>query len=199
MKNNTTLTAEMMGLASVKQIDQRWTELKQAFLELGNCWQKAGEIVCWLLDNDPDARDKFRAAGISPSVYNRLEKVGRGVLLPELAEMPRFLNLPIDEQKRIVQGKVQAVIELKDGTLDTIQVDVLRAEPEILNRVVAGNRIRTIEEQRRLLERVKPAFKKAGEACELPYKVLPGRKIEIIKPCILSVSDLTAITSMLSR
>lgn len=178
------------------QIESKWNELGQCFNGMKEHISKAGELVCWLLDNDPDARDKFRKAGITPQFYNRLEKVGRGVLLPELAQYSRFERLPLDQQRQILTGEVTAVIEKTDGTFDTIKVDVLRASPDVAMRVVAGDHIRTPEEQRRIIERSRKPAEKAADACKMPWRI-SGRNIEFVKPCVLSRADmLTALRAM---
>jgi hypothetical protein len=172
------------------------TQIQGYWVELGECLKgiqlniaKSGELVCKILDNDPDARDKFRKAGITPGFYSRLEKVGRGVLLPELAQYTRFERFPIDQQRLVLTGEVTAVIEKADGSFDTVKVDVLRASPDVAKLCIAGDHIRTPEEQRRMIERTRKPAVKATDACTVPWRAV-GKVIEVIKPCILTRGDL---------
>lgn len=181
-----------MSEISKTHIQSKWQELGECFTGMKENIEKAGKLVCWLLDNDSDARDKFRKAGITPSFYNRLEKVGRGTLLPELAEYTRFQKLPLDQQRQVLAGQVTALIEKEDGTFDTIKVDVLRAPTDIAKRVIAYDHIRTPEEQRRIIERTRVPKFSADEACKMPWRVV-GNKVEFVKPCILTRADLISV------
>ena len=179
-----------------KQINDSWSKLSVALDSVRSNVLEAGKLVCFLLDNDTDARDKFRKAGLTPSFYTRLEKVGRGVLLPELAENSMYSRLPIDQQKQIVQGKVSAVIEKADGTFDTVQVDVLRADVVTQMRCIASDHIRTPQEQRQYIERMRKPTVTADNACKVPWRIV-GKSIEFVKPCILTRADmLSAMRAM---
>ena len=178
------------------QIQGYWVELGECFKEMQSNISKAGELVCKILDNDPDARDKFRKAGITPGFYSRLEKVGRGVLLPELAQYTRFERFPIDQQRLVLTGEVTAVIEKADGTFDTVKVDVLRASPDVAKLCIAGDHIRTPEEQRRMIERTRKPAVKATDLAQVPWRVV-GNKVEFVKGCVLTRADmLSAMKAM---
>lgn len=179
----------MNQIITKTQIDAKWQELGACFAAMQSKITEAGALVCWLLDHDPEARDKFRRLGVTPSTYARLEKVGRGVLLPELAQYTRFDRLPLDQQRQVLEGCVTAVVEKADGTFDTIQVDVLRAAPDVAMRVIAGDHIRTPEEQRRMIERARKPVEKAADACTVPWKIV-GNKIEFVKNAILTRADM---------
>jgi hypothetical protein len=175
---------------------QAWDKLGNVLGDMKRNILEAGQLVCWLLDNDTDARDKFRKLGVTPSVYLRLEKVGRGVLLPELAEHSMFSRLPIDQQKQIVAGKVTAVIENGKGDFDTVQVDILQADPVTMMRCIATDHIRTPAEQRLYIERMRKPMVTATEACKIPWRVI-GKNIEFIKPCVMTRNDmLSAMRAM---
>ena len=179
------------------------TETQKAWDKLGNLMDnmkanilEAGKLICYLLDNDQDARARFRKVGLTPSFYGRLEKVGRGVLLPELADNSMFARLPIDQQKQIVKGQVTAVIEKQDGTFDTVKVDLLTADPVTMFRCVATDHIRTPQEQRAYIERSRKPTVTPSEACKVPWRVV-GKLIEFTKPCLLTKSDmLSAMRAM---
>lgn len=180
------------------EVEQAWSEFSSLFSDLKKNIKKLGETVCYLLDNDPQARDKFRKAGITPSFYERMEKVGRGVLLPELAEHRMFASLPIDQQRQIVEGNVVAVVEKQDGTFDTIKVDILRADPVTAMRCIAKDHIRTPQEQRLYIEsmRKKTETPSADEVSRPQWRV-SGKMIQFVKPCLMTRADLlTAIHAL---
>lgn len=190
------MTTEKNQVVLAKTISEKWDALGGLMDDMKRNIMEAGKLVCWLLDNDDDARAKFRRSGLTPSFYGRLEKVGRGVLLPELAENTLFAKLPIDQQKQIVQGKVQAVIETQDGKFDTVQVDILQADPITVMRCIAPDHIRTPQEQRQYIERSRKHVVSSDELSKVPWRVV-GAKVEFTKPCVLTRADmLSAMRAM---
>lgn len=173
-------------------ITTAWTQLKT---QLGTMQQnivEAGKTVAYLLDHDPQARDKFRTMGITPGVYNRLEKVGRGTLLPELAEQSHLARLPIDQQRQIVSGTVTALVEKPDGTFDTMPVDIMRADPVTVYRVIASDHIRTPAEQRAMIESQRKRASvpvSAVGAADMPWRVV-GKTVIFKRDCAMGRSDL---------
>jgi hypothetical protein len=182
-----------MNTVNKIEIHTKWTELKDALKNLSKYIVEAGQVVAWILDNDPEAREKFRKAGLTPAFYGKLEKVGRGTLLPELFDYPSFGRLPIDQQRKVLTGDVIEMVRQPDGSYDSKKVDLLRASPEVVNRVVGGKELRTPEEQRRMIEKTKVV--KAEKPVEMPWHIAKnGREfaIEFVRPCVMSRSDLVS-------
>jgi len=158
-------------------LKKEYNKLGVLVVDFANKIFELGKQICLLLDNDPEARLNFRKMGIPPSMYTRLEKVGRGTLLPALVDRPYFEKLPVDQQKLIVTSKVTAVIDKGNGEFDTMLVDVLTAEKEFVDRIVAKDHIRTVAEQRQwLISKRKPITME--ESIDLPWTFV-GRKVEI--------------------
>lgn len=178
-----------MGDITNTEIENKWQELNDILSSFKKHILQAGEVVCFLLDNDPEAREKFRMNGISPIFYTNIEKVGRGTLLPELAQYGCYSRLPLDQQRLVVSGGVTAVIEKADGSFDTVKVDVLRAPSDVKMLVMAGDHLRTPEEQRRLIERSKKPAITADKACVVPWRVV-GKVIEFRTGCVMTRADM---------
>jgi len=185
---------EIQKQQAIMTVSEAWAQLPAALNGLRDSLATAGRIVAYLLDNDENARDKFRALGIAPGVYRRLEMVGRGTLLPELANEAQYARLPLDEQRKVLQGTVEAVVEKPDGSYDVIKVDLLRAEPEIAYRVLASDHLRTPAEQRQVIELSKRrvAALAQTESAERPPWIVSGREIRFTRPCSMTRKDLLA-------
>jgi len=193
----TTPTRTTVQIEKSLTVPEAWAQLPQAFDTLLSNVKHLGNLVVFLLDNDPDARDKFRSAGVTPGVYQRLEKVGRGTMLPELYESGLFGRLPIDQQRLVVAGKVTAVVEKANGVFDTIQVDLLRANATTVDLVVAKDHIRTPAEQRQVIERTR-AQKNAAPVTpvHVPWAVV-GRTIVFRKDTVMTRGEmLTALRAL---
>jgi hypothetical protein len=176
---------------------EAWAQLPQAFDKLLTDVKHIGNLVVFLLDNDPDARDKFRSIGVTPGVYQRLEKVGRGTMLPELYESGLFGRLPIDQQRLVVAGGVTAIVEKPNGAFDTIQVDLLRADTATIDLVVARDHIRTPAEQRQIIERNRvQRSAKPVNAVRVPWVVV-GKTLVFRKDTVMTRGEiLTALRAL---
>lgn len=175
------------------EIAQKWEQLGSAITNLSKYIVEAGKCVAWILDNDPEARDKFRKNGITPLTYSNLEKVGRGTLLPELFYYSSFARLPIDQQRKVLTGDVIEMVRQPDGSYDSKKVDLLRASPNVVNLVVGSKELRTPEQQRRILEKTKVV--KAEKPVEMPWHLVKnGREfvIEFVRPCVMTRLDLVS-------
>lgn len=182
-----------MSTVNKIEIHTKWTELGDALKNLSKYIVEAGKCVAWILDNDPEARDKFRKNGITPMTYSNLDKVGRGTLLPELFYYPSFARLPIDQQRKVLTGDVIEMVRQPDGSYDSKKVDLLRAAPDVINRVVGPKELRTPEEQRRILEKTKVA--KTEKPVEMPWHLVKngrGYAIEFVRPCVMTQADLVS-------
>lgn len=182
-----------MSTVNKIEIHTKWTQLGNAIKNISNCIVEAGQYVAWILDNDPEAREKFRKAGLTPAFYGKLEKVGRGTLLPELFDYPSFGRLPVDQQRKVLTGDVIEMVRQADGSYDSKKVDLLRAAPDVINRVVGPKELRTPEEQRRILEKTKVA--KTEKPVEMPWHLVKngrGYAIEFVRPCVMTQADLVS-------
>jgi len=182
-------------------VPNAWEQLPRVLSALATGVKEAGNLVAFLLDHDPQAREKFRKLHISPSFYGRLERVGRGTLLPELVSDTTYARLPVDQQRLVIQGETVAVIQKADGSFDTLKVDLMRADPVTVFQVIAPDHIRTPAEQRMMIERKRatPVAKSTAPTTGMPWRVA-GKTI-VIKASptdlVLTRNDLlTALRSL---
>jgi hypothetical protein len=163
--------------------------------------QRAGELLVKMVDADPNTRDRLvQEHGIQHSVLNTLEKIGRGSLLPRIALAGgRLVRLSVGDQRRAVEGTVPVLV-MANGKVDTLQSNLLRAPKEILDQVVNGDHIRTIDEQRAYLtakENSVAAHNERESAEGMPWRV-KGRTIEILRPIkVLTRADLLTMMKAL--
>jgi hypothetical protein len=151
----------------------------------------AGRALVRLMVADPDAGTRLiEEHGIPRNTLFILSRIGRGNLLPELAFKPAMGRLPIEEQKRLVAGPVDAVV-IREGKTETIKVDLRNAHPAMLEQVVAPDHIRSLPEQVQYIETRRGATPPAAAATDgVPWRVRGG-KIDILRPVSgLSRSDL---------
>jgi len=155
---------------------------------------KAGAVLVKLLNADPEARTRLIVEhNIPRNTIATLEKIGNKLLLPRLALDPRFRLLPMNEQKRIVEGKVEVFIQKTDGKSDALMVNIMEAPSEIKAQVLNGDHIRPLAEQRSWLIAKNNQKQATTEPETVPWRTYGKNKIEILKPCILSRSDLLSI------
>jgi len=155
---------------------------------------KAGAVLIRLLDADPDARARLITEyNIPRNTIATLERIGNRLLLPELALDPRFRLLPMTEQKRIVETNVEAFVQKDDGTSDTLLVNIMEAPSEIKAQVINGDHIRSLAEQRAWLIAKNNQKRAAIEVETVPWRTCGKNKVEVLKPCVLSRSDLLSI------
>jgi hypothetical protein len=171
------------------------TRLETAFITaLGagiNALQAAGRALVKLMEADPDAGGRLiTERGIPRATLVTLSRIGKGDLLPELAFKPAMGRLPAADQKRIVEGTVDAVV-IRNGKTETIKVDLRNAVPAMVDQIVAQDHIRTLPEQVQYIETRRAAPVAAAAGSEgVPWRVRGG-KIDILRPVNgLSRSDL---------
>jgi hypothetical protein len=170
------------------------TRLETAFITaLGagiNALQAAGRALVKLMEADPDAGGRLiTERGIPRATLVTLSRIGKGDLLPELAFKPAMGRLPTADQKRIVEGTVDAVV-IRNGKTETIKVDLRNAVPAMVDQIVAQDHIRTLPEQVQYIETRRAAPVATAGSEGVPWRVRAG-KIDILRPVNgLSRSDL---------
>ena len=158
---------------------------------------EAGRAFVRLIEHDADARRRLvENSNFTPAALDMMERIGRGMLLPRVALSGdvRLALLPVEDQRRITEDKVDALVINPDGTTTTLRVDVLRAPKEMRMQVVNGNHIRTVDEQRAWLAargNKTQSEKNSTVVKGLPFKILGGGKVEING--VFSRKEVTAI------
>jgi len=156
-----------------KKIELAWVEFKTTLAAVVTNLQAAGDRVAWLLDNDPDARGKFKDLGISLHQVARLERIGRGRLLAELASKTTlFDHIPVKDQNTILHNKIPAVFQKKTGGYEVKQVDLLKEDSLVQNRVIGEKGIRSTEEQKEYIKGcVRPTWTKTAASWRINKKL----------------------------
>ena len=156
---------------------------------------KAGAALVKLLNADPEARTRLIAEHDIPrNTIATLEKIGNKLLLPALALDPRFRFLPMTEQKRIVEGKVEVFVQKADGESDTLLVNLMEAPSEIKAQVLNGDHIRPPAEQRAWLIAKNNQKQASAEVETVPWRTYGRKQVEIIKAhTVLNRSDLLSM------
>lgn len=123
---------------------------------------------------------------ISHEHLQRLMKLGRGEIVPEVFGIPCLSRLPLEEQRKAISGPVPVLCD--NG--DVLMVDLLQAAPALRKQVVAPNRIRTVEEQRQRKETLTLAAKRNARArIDQPWEVR-GKALHVYAPTVISRATL---------
>ena len=156
---------------------------------------KAGAVLVKLLEADPEARTRLiMEHNIPRNTIATLEKIGNNLLLPRLALDPRFRFLPMNEQKRIVEGKVEVFVLKDGGKSDTLMVNLLEAPSEIKAQVLNGDHLRPLAEQRSWLVARNNQKQATAEVETVPWRTYGRKQVEVLKAhTILTRSDLLSM------
>jgi hypothetical protein len=156
---------------------------------------KASNILVRLLEVDPESRTRLIVDYKIPSgTITTMERIGNKQLLPELAFGDKRLQaLPISEQERILNSKIDVLVLKSNGETDVLQVDIKTAPPEIKNQVLNGDHIRPLNEQRAYLvgKSNQAQTQNQGEVNVVPWRTYGKKKIIILEAnTVLTSSDL---------
>lgn len=190
----------------LKTIEQRADEVVSLFMQGIECWQRAGELVVDLIDEDRSAIDliKTKSDGmINGHLIAIFERIGRKQLLPRLANMTgpgpeRLKKMPYSIQEKYISEPIEVLV-LKDGEegVDRLQVAVTNLTTFQASQVFDRDTVRSLPAQRAWLEseRMRLAALKAPEPAKLmPYRIV-GRKVTFIENCTLTSKELARILS----
>lgn len=141
------------------------------------------------IDKRPEIKAELQDMGLSPRFLNMLEQVGRKTLVPSLlldgcVSAQYLRKLPYSDQSKIIQNGV-TVMEWNEKDHRLIPyLDLTRRQCQI---VFCGSRVRSLAEQRTVIEDMK--------SCELepksePNAVVKGDRVHISKPGIYSRDEL---------
>ena len=143
-------TAAKSVTLTKKLLTRVWDDLIQAMGNLAVNMANAGAKVAWLLDNDETAISGFKALGISVYTWKRLERVGRGHLLAELAvKTSLYDHLSLEEQRWVLERPV-VVVDRETGTETSMML--LQADSITQALAVGERKLRTPDEQREYLK-----------------------------------------------
>lgn len=177
-----------------KEINE-FAELVQQGIE---CWFKAGQIVTRAIDSDPEWASKVTARypQLTAEIIFRFEQIGRRQMLPQLlvSDCPGYRalrRLPYSMQEAVMSRGVE-VLTCHNGDYDALMVEPINLTSNQCRQVFAANRIRSLAEQRALVESYELKNRPVKATAIQPYKVRNGRLI-VNTPVEFSRKDLARI------
>lgn len=145
-------------------------------------WIKAGEIICEILDENPDAIDTIcdQIPGISREIIFRFEQIGRKAILPNLllSNCPgnkKLLQMSYSQQQQYFHEPLPVLICKDNDKYDTLLISVEKLTPEQCRQVFDSKNIRDISAQRAYIESCKRDAVIKGIPTEyMPYTIKKG-------------------------
>ena len=163
------------------------------------CWFKAGQLIAKNMDENPDFVDQIcdQCKDISPETIYRFEQIGRQQLYPNLLlnDSPgvrRLRRLPYELQKKHATAPVTLL--LSGG--ETLEMDVRNLTPGQAAQVFAGDRLRTIAEQRAWVEDKKSSEDAVPASGNLPYRIV-GKTVVVMQSCKFTTGDLARLLAQI--
>lgn len=186
--------------ASVVKVSELETRFMETLAAGVRSFAEAGKILVELIESDPDAMHRLRTKrNIPASLLRTMERVGRGLMLPEMFSEPGLARLPISEQKLILAGPVDMLTFDGHGEPTTLKVDLMTASSEVRQQVVNGNHIRTVAEQRAYVEARQNINREAtSKAATTPWRVV-GKVIRVSQDVDLTQGDLITMQRALMK
>lgn len=182
---------------------KRNTAAVQEIIDLINngveCWFKAGQLVAKNIDENPDFVDQVcdQCKDISPETIYRFEQIGRKQLYPKLLlnDSPgvrRLRRLPYALQERYAICPVTLLIS--GG--ETLEIDVRNLTPAQAAQVFAGDRLRTVAEQRAFIEDKRAEDAAVTSVGDQPYRIV-GKTVVVMQSCKFTTKDLARILAQI--
>ncbi len=168
-----------MSTQAITNVSEIENEFIEAFKHGIEYLEKAGKALIALVEKDKDARGRLvEKYGFDHATLATLERVGRGSLHAKLAMFGlKYAALPMSEQKKIAEEKVDVLVMKGNGDTDVLKVSLLRASPTVRKQVLASDHVRTLDEQRQYLAGQNRPIAPAGEQ-KMPWSV-SGRKVVV--------------------
>lgn len=170
------------------------------------CWNKAGEIVVQLLDDQGLTISDIAQTSefLTEDIVTRFEQLGRKQLLPRLlvADYPaakHLVRLPYSEQKRAVENSIDLLV-CQGKEASTLKVSAENLTPAQCRQIFDGDQIRSIGAQRAWLEdkRTCQQIRDVLASPEALYQVR-GKRVVFKRPCELSAGQLAQIIAEIEK
>ena len=170
------------------------------------CWNKAGEIVVQLLDEQELTISEIAQTSefLTEDIVTRFEQLGRKQLVPSLlvADYPaakHLVRLPYSEQKRVVETSVDLLV-CNGKETSVLKVSVENLTPAQCRQVFDGDQVRSTGAQRAWLED-KRATQEIRDVLSSPgalYQVR-GKRVVFKRPCEMSAGQLAQIIAEIEK
>lgn len=191
----------------IKTVDERASEIATLFFQGIECWQKAGELVVDLIDEDSSAVEiiKERSGGvINGHMIAIFERIGRKQLVPRLAYMSgpgpeRLKKMPFSLQQQYLTEPVTLLVLRDDERIDKLQVAVTDLTALQAAQVFDRDTIRSLPAQRAWLEDERAKLVAlAKPIAKMPYRI-SGKRVTFLEGCTLTARELSRILSEIDR
>ncbi len=170
------------------------------------CWNKAGEIVVQLLDEQELTISEIAQTSefLTEDIVTRFEQLGRKQLVPSLlvADYPaakHLVRLPYSEQKRVVETSVDLLV-CNGKETSVLKVSAENLTPAQCRQVFDGDQVRSTGAQRAWLED-KRSSQEIRDVLSSPgalYQVR-GKRVVFRRPCELSAGQLAQIIAEIEK
>lgn len=187
----------------ITELEVQFTKFQQIadlVIQGVECWHKAGQIVCSLIDEDPAAIDKItsKIPQLSRETLRSLERIGRGTLLPQLmlrsgAGWQRLRMMPVSVQARFVDAPVEVLITTESGA-ESLMISVNNMSANQARQVFAyDGTVRDLGAQRAWLADEAHKQLQAGPAATRKAWSIKGTTLVVRDSCQLSKQELVGI------
>jgi hypothetical protein len=190
----------------IENKNRKITEFVALITQGIECWNKAGEIVVQLLDEQELTISEIAQTSefLTEDIVTRFEQLGRKQLVPSLlvADYPaakHLVRLPYSEQKRVVETSVDLLVYNGKET-SVLKVSAENLTPAQCRQVFDGDQVRSTGAQRAWLED-KRSSQEIRDALESPgalYQVR-GKRVVFKRPCELSAGQLAQIIAEIEK
>lgn len=180
-----------------KQLSDAISNFRNELTKAQQSIVSASKIYVSAIDTIPEAKEEFTHAfpAISPKSWVRYEMIGRGQIIPEIASNPSIASmcaekLPVSDQQKLVSGPIDVLCS--DGL--SVRVKYSDMTPDQIKIAFAKDHIRTLSEQRALIESEK-LRKSAIEPLKSEHKTYTVKKNELVvfTPCTFKKQELLRI------
>lgn len=189
-----------MKLATISTEAEQFVKL----LEDGfKSFQMAGDLIAKAMETNPDFIEEVCAINqnLTEAFVQKFHLIGLRKLHPncvicERGGIPALRKLPYEMQEKYTTGhKLELVISTNSGT-DILNVDVRDLQPNQVLQVFDRDGIRTPASQRAWMESQKAKKSVIPVDTQDIYRV-SGKRVTILKPCILSSRQLAMMIAEL--
>jgi hypothetical protein len=190
----------------IENKNRKITEFVALITQGIECWNKAGEIVVQLLDEQELTISEIAQTSefLTEDIVTRFEQLGRKQLVPSLlvADYPaakHLVRLPYSEQKRVVETSVDLLV-CNGKETSVLKVSAENLTPAQCRQVFDGDQVRSTGAQRAWLED-KRSSQEIRDVLSSPgalYQVR-GKRVVFKRPCELSAGQLAQIIAEIEK
>jgi hypothetical protein len=190
-----------------KTLEERVDESLVFFFQGVEGFQKFGEALVDILDNDPDTAAEIyeaRSRGlINRNALAMFERIGRRQLHPNLALLSgagyeRLRKMPFSVQEKYLNEPVEVLVRGENGKIDKVLVAVTDLTREQASQVFDRDTVRSLPGQRAWIENERARINAQSQPlAKVPYTIVGNRVI--FERCELTKRELLRIMMALEQ